>query len=747
MNHLVSPSNVDEKFPILCNQENFILKGNSYKLFQALPGFHIFINPAVKIDQDPGRPKNGMFICIPESIKRYVKDVSPNHWRVQAVLISSENSSTLLINSYFPFDTREQTGESEELVETLEVIQNIIKETSCNAIVWAGDINSDFMRNNRHSRTVREAVSNLELIPLWEHHDVDFTCTYEREGVTYVSLLDHFFVSKELLNHVTDAGVIHNTENTSDHEPIYCVLETVTLKPSVKTPAPQKPRPSWKLANDEQKDQYKYLLDVRLASIMIPTQVSDCQDVHCRDPVHLEACDWYTAEILEAVQDSAENSLPVPQGDKKGKKKVTPGFNHKVKPFKDTALFWNAVWKSAGCPLNTQLHAVMKNSRNKYHYEFKKCERAEKNIKKSKLLDACLNGNGNLFKEIKSMRRTKPVCADQIDGVTEDLPGHFRSIYEELYNSVEDAHEVETISKEVESEISEKSLEDVNKVTIEEVKKATAALKPGKGDPIYSFSSDCMKVSSELLAEHISSMIKSFLIHGHIPQFLLLSTLVPIIKDKLGSINVSKNYRSVCLTSLILKQIDWVTISLFGENIGFHDLQFAYQSGVSSNMCTWAVTETVSYFLRNQSEVFGCSMDKSKAFDMCKFSILFRKMFGKISHIFLRLIIFMYVNQFSNVCFNSEVSSSFTITNGVGQGKILAGFAYCFYCHDFFVQLERSGLGCTINGTYAGAYGYSDDDLLLAPTISALRGMLKISEEYCNLHGLKFSTDVENLSP
>jgi hypothetical protein len=133
----------------------------------------------------------------------------------------------------------------------------------------------------------------------------------------------------------------------------------------------------------------------------------------------------------------------------------------------------------------------------------------------------------------------------------------------------------------------------------------------------------------------------------------------------LGSINMSKNYRSVCLTSLILKQIDWVTISLFGENIGFHDLQFAYQSGVSSNMCTLAVTETVNYFLRNQSEVFGCSMDKSKAFDMCKFSVLFRKMFGKISHIFLRLIIFMYVNQFSNVRFNSEVSSSFTTSNGV----------------------------------------------------------------------------------
>ena len=236
-------------------------------------------------------------------------------------------------------------------------------------------------------------------------------------------------------------------------------------------------------------------------------------------------------------------------------------------------------------------------------------------------------------------------------------------------------------------------------------------------------------------------MIRSSLIHGHIPQFLLLSTLVPIIKDKLGSINMSKNYRSVCITSVILKQNDWIIISLFSDNIGFHDLQLAYQSGISANMCTWAVTETISYFLKNDSEVFGCSMDKSKAFDLCKFSILFRKMFHRISHIFLHVITFMYVNQFSNVHFSSEVSSSFTISNGVGQGKILASFTYYFYCYDFFQLLERSGFGCSINGTYSCAHGYSDDDLLLAPTISALRGMLQIFEEYCNQYGLKFSTD------
>ena len=135
-------------------------------------------------------------------------------------------------------------------------------------------------------------------------------------------------------------------------------------------------------------------------------------------------------------------------------------------------------------------------------------------------------------------------------------------------------------------------------------------------------------------------MIKSYLIHGHIPQFMLVSTLVPIIKDKLASISTSKNYRSVCITSLILKQFDWVTLNLFGDSMRFHDLQFAYQPEVSSTMCSWAVIETVNYFLRNNSDVYGCSQDKSKAFDLCQFSILFKKMMKTVSLIFLRLIIF-----------------------------------------------------------------------------------------------------------
>ena len=589
---------------------------------------------------------------------------------------------------------------------------------------------------------MRASTDELQLVTAWDTYQVDFTHTYEREGATFVSTLDHFYMTKDILQTVQDAGVIHDPDNSSDHEPIYCVIESFSVSVKTKKSATFRPKPSWRLASEEEKDLYKYKLDDNLSSIMVPTQITECTDPHCKNEEHMEAIDWFSTEVLGAVQRAGEAALPFPKAgcSKKGMK-ATPGFEVKVKPFKEDAYFWHAIWKSAGRPLNNQLHTIMKRTRNIYHREFKKCQKSEKLIKKSRLLDAGLNGEGDLFQEVKKMRKTRPVHADKIDGVSENIPDHFKDIYSDLYNSVEDGPDVVKISEEVNENISAESIHDVNRLTKEEVKKAAAALKPGKGDPVFSFSSDCLKVNSDILSEFIALMLKSFLIHNYIPQFMLLSTLVPIIKDKLGSINISKNYRSVCITSLILKQLDWIMISLFGEALGFHDLQFAYQSGVSANMCSWGVIETVSYFLRNGSEVFGCSMDKSKAFDMCKFSIVFRKLFNKISHIFLRIIIFMYVNQFSNVRWDSEVSSSFTISNGVGQGKILAGFVYCFYCFQFFNILQNSGYGCHVKNVYAGVFGYSDDDILLAPSLSALKHMIFLAEQYFTKHGLSFSTD------
>ena len=153
-------------------------------------------------------------------------------------------------------------------------------------------------------------------------------------------------------------------------------------------------------------------------------------------------------------------------------------------------------------------------------------------IKKNKLLDACLNGNKDLFKEIKKIRNVKPCIANSMDGVNDDIADHFKTIYEGLYNSVDDNDELIELCESVNNKVNFLSLNDVRKVTPEVVKEAAENLRDSKSDPTFDFSSDCIKNSPDNLFISLATIIQAFLIHGKISFFLLLATIVPLIKDK-----------------------------------------------------------------------------------------------------------------------------------------------------------------------------------------------------------------------
>ena len=130
-----------------------------------------------------------------------------------------------------------------------------------------------------------------------------------------------------------------------------------------------------------------------------------------------------------------------------------------------------------------------------------------------------------------------------MDGKKDDIAGLFKTIYSQLYNSVDDREDLQTLKVSVERFVSVASLDDIRKVTPERVKEASEKLKNNKSDPTYSFTSDCFKYGPDILFNTLSIGLKGCLVHGHISLFLLLATLLPMIKDKLGSIISSSNYR------------------------------------------------------------------------------------------------------------------------------------------------------------------------------------------------------------
>ena len=733
---------VGNKIPILCNQENFILRGNSYKISQALPSSYLVVKPAIKETHTKGRGKGGLFIAVPDYFKNCIQNVSPSHWRLQAVLIKTKGSIVLLINSYFPVDHRTVNIDEGELSEVFQSIKNVINENSFSSFLLCGDINCDFLRNSGHVRCVNNFLGELSLVRSWDIYDVDFTHCSEVEEDLHLSTIDHFFWDGELSNQVSDAGVLHSPENDSDHSAVYCVvkLQPEQLKISIKPPGFKKP--SWTRSSQDEKLNFRSTLEDRLDLLNVPQSALSCKDVHCQDINHKDEVDHYMTEILNCMELVSFETLPVSKPSSSKRKQSKPGWTEQVKPFRDNALFWSQIWKSAGKPCNTVLHNIMKRTRNLYHYQYKKCAKSEAIIKKNKVLDACINGDGDIFKEVKALRKSTEVVSSSMDGVQDNIQEYFKGIYGNLYNSHDDSENIKVIENEVHSRVNQYHLKDVEKVSPELVKEAAKHLNNNKSDPIYSFTSDCLKNGPDCLFKHLSIALQSFLVHGHVTLFLLLATLVPIIKDKLGSISSSKNYRSIAMSSLVLKLLDWVILLLFGDSLGVDQLQFAYQTRASTTMCTWTAIETISYFMRKGSEVFTCMMDMTKAFDLVRHSTLFKKLISAgLSVIFVRVLIFIYKHQVANVRWNGMFSGLFSMKNGVRQGAVLSAIFYCIYMNDLFKTLRKSRLGCWIDGDFLGILGYSDDNLLLAPSLHALQEMVSICERYAISHDLKFSTD------
>lgn len=734
----------DSNIPILCNQENFLLRNNSYKVRQCLADSHIYFKEAV-MESSYGRPKNGMFIAVPKEIKENVTDVSPDHWRTQAILVSTVNCNILVINSYFPTDPKTLDFDAVDLLSTLATIKDVLNSNNFDHIIWAGDLNADFGRNTNFTQLIDQFITEMNLLKSWDKYHIDFTHTTENNGKTFLSTLDHFCWTADIESNIIDAGVLYIPQNMSDHSPIFCVLKIHGLLARIQITLDGPSKLCWKKASPEQRDKYRASLENKLNLLNTKDCCDECLNVHCDNSAHKEACDDALSNLLKCVENAANEFIPCSGrgSHHKKKKTVLAMWNDELKPFKDKAMFWHAIWISAGKPINTELHRIMKRARNVYHFQIRKSKKVTNILKKNTLLQACIdNRDVDLFREIRKLRCSAPIIANKIDGKYENIPNHFAGIYSKLYNSVNDKGDLIDVQNMLNKNIDSNSVDEVHKITPIIVADAVNHLKDGKADPIYDFSSDCLKNAPFIFYEQLASLFRKFLIHGHISSVLLLATLVPILKDKLGDICGSDNYRSIAISSLILKVFDWTIISLYGDKLNFDQLQFGYQPKISTNMCTWMAIETIDYFTRNGSDVFVCAMDMSKAFDRVKHSLLFRKLVEMgLPEIYIRLLFVIYREQTANVRWNNEISDTLSLSNGVKQGAVLSAILFCVYINDLFDLLRKRRSGCWVNDEFNGIVGYSDDLLLLSPSLDALQDMLLTCEKYAMEHNLQFSTN------
>ena len=349
----------------------------------------------------------------------------------------------------------------------------------------------------------------------------------------------------------------------------------------------------------------------------------------------------------------------------------------------------------------------------------------------------------DIFAEIKRQR-----CSGNEDDVTidgssgQDIPEKFAGVYKELFNRSNDDEKIEQLRLDISRRISQDDFREIDKINSSTIKEALKKIKSNKSDPLYDFSSDFLKNAPDILHEHLAIVIKAFVTHAHVTSELLIATLVPIVKDKLADLCSSANYRSIAISSLILKLLDWIILLNYGHLLQNNDFQFGFQQLSNTSLCSWMVYETIDQYLRNGSTIYGCLLDCTKAFDTIEHSLLFQKLLNAhVPPVIVRLLLCIYRNQTANVRWKEGLSKEFLIRNGVRQGAVISPIFFNFYMDNLFQLLRNSGSGCMINNYYAGCYGYADDLFFICPSRKGLQEMIQIAEKYVREHSISFSTN------
>jgi len=423
-----------------------------------------------------------------------------------------------------------------------------------------------------------------------------------------------------------------------------------------------------------------------------------------------------------------------------------PGWNEHVRRYKESACLWNAIWVDSGCPRSGILFELRKQTKKAYKYAVRQVKRRQLHIASQKLGTALSSANFRSFwKQVKGMKSSPPSASPVVDGCSNDsnITKNFRAKLANLLNS-DDPSRRNALFQEISTQTSPADLEDTF-VSEQVVHDSLLSLGLDKSDGT-GLSSNHFFVAASVLAAPLADFFTVVLRHGYMPSALRNCVLVPIPKPHKDP-SVSDSYRPIALAPNLSKVLEKCILFRYRSCFITSDLQFGFKQGFSTELCSGILKNVITKYLHNGTNVFGCFLDASKAFDRVNHSLLFEMLLKRnIPTTVLRFLLSWYKEQTLSVRWNLSYSEPFSVTNGVRQGGVLSPILFTVYLDELLSRLSKLGIGCHFGNHFVGGVGYADDVALLAPSPSAMRGLLRECETFASEFGLTFNASKTQLN-
>ena len=724
-----------DKYDIICLQETFITDSASSCYDNFNSSFVNTYTSAVRNNGiSVGRPSGGLAIFWRRNLGLTAVPIQISD-RLLGLELRFNNICYVLINIYCCYDN----GSIDSLVNYKSImadLSNFCHSYNYDEIIICGDFNADPIKYSRFFLELNTFKQNHSLIM----NDVEFlpknSYTYiSSNSVAGTSYIDHVLVSKSDLT--TNHQVLYGS-TFYDHIPLCFdlvipgIINSFNCDDNNASFAVSSYPIAWDKVNDDMKSDYYFELD-KLA-MLLWDDVLSCPHNNCNNQNHKENLSILHNKIIEAIFLAAE---VFPSFSNKKELRII-GWNNYCKDKYNVARYHYMVWHLNGKPRQGSLFESMKIHRSVFKNALNYCRKNEMNIRKENLLAKYSTANKSVFwKEVRKINGVNSNILKYIDGESDpyDIANIFESKYKLILNDPASCTDI------TDSHVAPRTCCNNNPlISFNDINSAIDKLNIGLGwDNIHT---NHLKYSGPTFRNLICKLFNKFLSHNYVPRQLIEGEIRPVFKNNSSSKTDSSNYRPVMNSSNILKTFENCILPYLTNHLKINNLQFGFRNNTS---CTQAVTilnETIEKYVNGNSNVHGCVIDVSKAFDKINYKILVSKLRKTtLPDSIINSLDYMLNNTFVNVRCGDTVTDHWKVSNGSRQGGCLSPYLFNFYIDQMINEISNMPVGCILAGIKTNIICFADDMFLLAPTAKSLQ--ILINKLVSCLEALCFSINID----